>query len=300
MFVWIPRYEYKISGTYGKNGTSATSPGEIEVNFISSSTTTATSGYTIHPAFNFGGTALSGIWIGKFQTSGTSSAPTVLPNAAPLTSQSASAQFTTAQVFNSYITGLDAHMMKNSEWGCAAYLSQSAYGKYGNSNYSGAEKEVRINNYYKSSKAMTGCGADSQDASSSITCNEYTTTNGQAASTTGNVTGIYDMSGAAWEQVMGVYNKTKGQSAFSSLPNAKYYDNYTATDMATACSSGICYGHALSETSGWYSDSSYFISSDVPWLLRGHSYNSTSRAGLFATYNNDGSASSITFRIVLS
>ena len=34
MFVWIPRYEYKIDGTYGKNGTTATSPGEIEINFI--------------------------------------------------------------------------------------------------------------------------------------------------------------------------------------------------------------------------------------------------------------------------
>ena len=36
----------------------------------------------------------------------------------------------------------DTHMMKNSEWGAVAYLSQSKYGKYGNLDYEGREKEV--------------------------------------------------------------------------------------------------------------------------------------------------------------
>ena len=60
MFVYIPRYEYKIEGTYGKGGTSKTSPGEIEVNFISKETTTARDGYILHPAFTFGTEQLSG------------------------------------------------------------------------------------------------------------------------------------------------------------------------------------------------------------------------------------------------
>ena len=44
-------------------------------------------------------------------------------------------------------------MMKNSEWGAVAYLSQSRYGKYGNSDYEGTQKEVYINN---SSNYITG------------------------------------------------------------------------------------------------------------------------------------------------
>ena len=37
------------------------------------------------------------------------------------------------------------HMMKNIEWGAVAYLSQSKYGKYGNTTYSGANKEIYQN-----------------------------------------------------------------------------------------------------------------------------------------------------------
>ena len=69
MFVWIPRYEYKIDGSYGKGGTSASLPGEIEINFISEYQTTPTKGYQIHPAFTFGNDEVSGIWVGKFETS---------------------------------------------------------------------------------------------------------------------------------------------------------------------------------------------------------------------------------------
>jgi len=69
MFVWIPRYEYKIEGEYGKNGTSASLPGEIEINFIPAYQTTPTEGYKIHPAFTFGKEEVSGIWVGKFETS---------------------------------------------------------------------------------------------------------------------------------------------------------------------------------------------------------------------------------------
>ena len=42
---------------------------------------------------------------------------------------------------------IDTHMIKNTEWVIVAYLSQSKYGKYGNENYTGADKEVAINNY---------------------------------------------------------------------------------------------------------------------------------------------------------
>ena len=70
MYVWVPRYEYKIEGTYGKGGLDAEHPGEIEVNFIPKETTTPSSSeYHVHPAFTFGTEEKSGMWVGKFELS---------------------------------------------------------------------------------------------------------------------------------------------------------------------------------------------------------------------------------------
>ena len=38
---------------------------------------------------------------------------------------------------------------KNMEWGAVAYLSQSKYGKYGNTLYSGNYRRIYKNNYYQ-------------------------------------------------------------------------------------------------------------------------------------------------------
>jgi len=308
MFVYVPRYEYKIEGQYGTHtdGTVGTKeqPGEIKINFISKETTKASEGYILHPAFTFGTQELSGIWIGKFETSGTASSPTVLPNVTSLRNQTLSAQYTTAQKFNTYIDhpSVDAHMLKNSEWGAVAYLSQSKYGKYGNSNYEVAERQVMINNC---SNYITGVGADSQDApESSTTCttNTYETIKGQAASTTGNITGVYDMSGGSWEYVMGVHNELISSSGFSALPDAKYYDNYTRNGLIPTCNNGICYGHALSETEEWYNDFTSYLNASSAWFLRGGYYVNSDGAGVFGSIYIDihgGSNTAYSFRVTI-
>ena len=71
-------------------------------------------------------------------------------------------------------------------------------------------------------------------SSSSETCNEYTTSLGMNASSTGNIYGIYDLSGGAYEYVMGnmssgsgsyTYNASCAGSNFSySASTAKYID----------------------------------------------------------------------------
>jgi len=307
MFVWIPRYEYKIEGQYGTHtdGTSGTVdlPGEIKVNFVSKETNTASEEYRVHSAFKFGDTELSGIWVGKFETTGTASAPTILPSVTSLRSQTLSAQFTTVKVFNTYTnnSNMDAHMSKNSEWGAVAYLSQSKYGKYGNSSYEASDKQVIINNC---SNYITGIGANSQnEMQSSTTCttNTYETTKGKAASTTGNITGVYDMSGGALEYVMGVYNKTISNSGFSSLPEEKYYDNYTTDNATTACDGELCYGHALRETAGWYSDIQGIVNSRQPWFYRGSYYSHIQSAGVFASDTNTGIGNALySFRVVIT
>jgi len=308
MFVYVPRYEYKIDGQYGthSDGTEGTqnSPGEVEVNFISKEITTSSSGYILHPAFTFGTTELNGMWVGKFETTGNSTKPTILPSISSLRNQTVSAQLTTAQKFATYInnSSIDSHMAKNSEWGAVAYLSQSKYGKYGNANYTGVDKQVMINNC---KDLITGVGADSQNASgttSTCTSNRYETAKGQAASTTGNITGVYDMNGGTNEYVMGVLNKTSKSSGinFSNL-DVKYYDNYTSATATSACNSGVCYGHALSETSGWYSDSASFVDSSYPWFIRGGYYSNTSTAGVFYFNSGNGAASAGgSFRVIIT
>ena len=100
------------------------------------------------------------------------------------------------------------------------------------------------------------------------------------------------MSGGAWEYVMGNYNNTLEESGFNKMPESKYYDLYTTEDASTACNSGICYGQALSETAGWYTDIAHFLNSS-PWMLRSGLYSDYIGTGVFAFSGSiDGSASS--------
>ena len=93
-----------------------------------------------------------------------------------------------------------SHMSKNSEWGAITYLAQSQYGRNGT--------EININNYctmfqqepYKD--AITGIYAEGIDEwMSDIFGNAWYTTKGQLGSSTGNITGIYDLNGCIAERV---------------------------------------------------------------------------------------------------
>ena len=322
MFVWIPRYEYKIEGQYGThtNGKAGTEelPGEIKINFISSNKKVATDGYIIHPAFWWdndsdgnreAGEELSGIWVGKFETTGTEESPTILPNLQSLTNQNISTQFSTSRLFETkYGISFDSHMSKNSEWGATAYLSQSKYGKYGNINYTEANKEVYHNN---SSGRYTGRSsgrptADGYSENGTCTYDDIMDRGegkgqcGGGASTTGNITGVYDMNGGTYDRVMANYIANKSDSGFSDMPASKYYDKYETLDPTTACNGGICYGHALSETSGWYSDLVDFVDSSNPWFERGGNYDDYFPPGVFYFGHNRGHAADLHgFRLVL-
>ena len=315
MWVWIPRYSYTIRDTYGvqlEGGAtpSQETPGAIDIKFISteekdngSGTCTKCADNWVTPVgFTFGDEELSGFWIGKFELTGSISTAcgdencttadlTIKPNLTSVTNQVAASFFyavrsmqntTNASKYGFDTIGsgtMDVHMIKNTEWGIVAYLSQSKYGKYGNSSYSGTNKEVAINNC---SNLITGIGGDSvSTAQSTTTCttNTYETAKGQAASTTGTVYGVYDMSGGAYEYVMGNYNNTRGSSEFSSFPNSKYYDLYTSDSAFT----GYKAGDATYETSGWYRDDAYFVYSSNPWFHRGGNYFYTTHAGVFSS-----------------
>ena len=101
---------------------------------------------------------------------------------------------------------------------------------------------------------------------------EYATdrTLGTKASTTGNIYGVYDMSGGSYEYVMGNMVNSSGKfysssSGFSTPPDSIYYDSYTYGTSYTTHGRGKL-GDATketlktfeSDTGGWYSDYAYF------------------------------------------
>ena len=325
-YVWIPRYKYKIWSVDNNNKKGKEQEIQIVFENKSDSKTLGTQigEYRTHPAFTFGGVELNGIWVGKFETTGTADTPTIKPNLVSLTRQKISAQFTTAQKLGTSTYGstskVDAHMMKNSEWGAVAYLSHSEYG---------TNKEIRINNYWNNSKTLTGCGANTENESESTTCGiVYGKATSYPQSTTGNITGIFDMSGGAWEYVMGVFANSDGtlwsgstynNSGFTGLlgtngtsytgisfPDSKYYDVYKAADgtsinALTACDGRICYGHGLSEVKSWYGDIANFVLAGYPWFERGGYSGVGAYAGAFLFAYNEGDANvSRSFRVVLS
>ena len=345
MWVWIPRYKYRIPSNIGSS-TNVTTPPEIDIVFengvettgstLSSCPITSTSCYYTHPAFRNGSVVykstaydqggwdeeLEGIWVGKFETSGTSTTPTIKPDVTASNNQNISAKFNTSLKFaggtrstsNGAVTfsgnstyGLtsstDTHMMKNTEWGAVAYLSQSKYGKMGNPNYSGTNKEIYVNN---SNNMYTGRSGGSPDASqiwngsysyddkscstSSSTCTgNKEVGKGTGASTTGTIYGIYDMSGGSYEYTMSNWDGTVGDSGFttSNFPGgssgSKYYEKYTGTSSSRITSDKSIKGDATYETMNWYSDYAYFPYNISPWFDRGGYYDSNSNlsAGIF-------------------
>ena len=286
-YVWIPRYKYKLFNATYANGTSAQ---VIEVTFENETSTTgnvtctyasngaetcqnkANGNYYTHPAFTFGDAELFGIWVGKYETTGSKTNPTVKPGITSLSNITIANMYSAGQLFNStnYLTtnGInrtDTHMMKNIEWGAVAYLKQSNYGL--------GITDITINSN-----------------------SSYLTGGNTGRSTTGNITGVYDMSGGASEYVMGNYNKTAGDSGLtvSGVP-AEHIDIYSGTSVSASH-----LGDATGETAGWYGDYAGFVNSSNPWFVRGGDYSIGAYAGVFEFGGFVDTASRRTFRIVLS
>ena len=121
---------------------------------------------------------------------------------------------------------------------------------------------------------------------------------GGAASTNGNITGVYDMSGGAQEYVMGNYAKTAGNSGLtvSGVP-AEHIDIYSGTSVNASH-----LGDATGETAGWYSNYAYFVHSSVPWFVRGGYYYHGGDDGVFSFFDvgTGGPGDDYGFRVVLS
>ena len=323
-WVWIPRYAYQVPTRSSTASTiqikfleGKTNKPIGETTEITNTTPTPGS-WVVHPAFTNAGNGgfgeLSGIWVAKYEASSSSSIVVenpsedqlanfgnsgsnlkvrVKPNVTSWRAISVGSIFTVCQDItksgNSLegTTNIDSHMMKNTEWGAVAYLSRSQYGKnsavYNNPYWNNKDYNGTI--YYS---PITGLCGNAQSYSTTkyndSNVYKYNTTEGKNASTTGNVYGVYDMAGGAWEYVAAVLSTKKSSGSYYNFTNidTKYYESYDAYDNSK-------YGDAVYETSmnsegatGWDNDYSHFVVGSNPVFERGGRASDGSDAGVFA------------------
>ena len=259
VYVWIPRYAYSIEYT---NEEQKSNGGTINIEFMKDNSSlfttsgkTLSTSYKVMPAFQDGSktgfvngewdSELTGIWVAKYETiahevnsknypQNTNVHEQSWRNIKPIDAFNICREME-ALNNNTYFddsllkasgiyeygtysndnNNIDTHIMKNSEWGAAAYLS---YSQYGNKN----SKLERANSYYVDENIS----------------DNY--------STTKNIHGIFDFSGASLEMVSaGRQIKEAGFSKENkSTKYATYYDENSKNNI---------YGDALEETSGWHS-----------------------------------------------
>ena len=353
MYVWVPRYKYQLFNVTGtskvpeqminiKFEEGIENTGDITCKYTNNNDGTITESclnkegepasngewYT-HPAFTFkgtleeSGTELKGIWVGKFESSGTNSSNQItnlkiIPNVSSLRSVDIAYMFQGtrdieekySENYNLNSSEIDTHMMKNIEWGVVAYLTQSKYGRF---NGDGSEiadgAEVWINN---DTNFTTGCAGSSVFAESGICTDEFRWNKGGVkASTTNNVSGIYDMSGGAYDYVMGnmVNNDGTFNSGYADFakstgvivqnPDAKYYNMYAYGTSLNDIIKGHL-GDATKETQFWYGNAVGMVSTVHPWAIRGSTYDGKTSTSIFASNAYDGDPrSGMSFRVVL-
>ena len=328
MFVWIPRYAYKITSGYHSS-----TAGTIEIAFIDTNNrflNSSDSGeitenpaeegagqtkWLVHPAFTNkpenGGwdNELSGIWVGKFEATGSIDNLSVKPGVTSVRSQTPNAMYLagkSATFGEASSNSIGSHMIKNSEWGAVAYLSHSKYG------VNGAKVDRNTSGSF-----ITG---ETSDIETIYTDNKDQTT-------TGNCYGVYDMVGGAYEPTANYVNYLNntylsnnggtnagdlyGANITEQSTSTKYKTVYEADGTSQANSYNnkaiLMKGDAVYETSedyfsatgAWLGTYSYFPDTVYPFFRRGGVY-SYSDSGVFFFYGTSGSAGSYdSFRVAL-
>ena len=280
-----------------------------------------------HPAFEDGSktgytqgewdSKLEGIWVAKYEmsmekdgvatnTSDEKIGNVLTDNSIKAVSKPGVTSWRNIKIGNMYTNGYnydrekDSHMMKNSEWGAVAYLTDSKYGRNGT-----AVSQNTDSGYYTA-------GASGATPSTN-----------KLQSTTGNEYGIYDTVGGAYEYVAGyVADSSKsGGNSFASTDNTtnnKEDSTKYATSYKMAVSNILTdnynininkiFGDGIIETSisGNYNTSWYYLAKSTyvgdkfPFFHRGggFSYNDAGTFSFFCT--NGDSTSAISFHICLA
>lgn len=299
-FVWIPRYSYAVDSTNKIINV------KFENKSVAKSTGTGTgTSYYTHPAFTFDSKELEGIWVGKFETTGIDAADgtskiTILPGKEPLQTnvkgdpmpavtmsfnarrmeikdniygfvQESSNNVGNDLVISNDTNTLDAHVLKNTEWGMVVLLSQSKYGING---------DLDVNN---SQNYCTGGGCQSIS---------YIVNNNQ--STTGNLYGIYDMANLGGELTMSYRYALVGLMYYNTSVDKKYYDSYDETSYGSYHKGIKGDATAVDNLDAWQNSSgTYRLSAASEYYLRG-------KNSIFSYEGVKSASSKMGFRISLA
>ena len=247
-------------------------------------------------------------------------------------------------------TSSDTHLIKSSEWGMISYLSYSQYGTNGQDiainnaslNSGGAKRETSISGKagVYSVYGITGMTQGLTDGEETIVKiqeirslsgntptpqgNMYAWNQkaGMTASSTRNMTGIYDLSGGQWERIASyvanghenllkygesvTYNqgvlKTVSTKYTMVYPHDSTVDNGSKDEtqeyLNEVCNANYAknikiYGDAIRETStngigntSWQEDFSYFAGTRYPFMMRGGPFWNKLYAGRFYFYHD--------------
>jgi len=211
----------------------------------------------------------------------------------------------------------DSHLMKNSEWGAVAYFSKSDYGLNRSNIYI---NNINMKNQVTSVYAITGCSAknksingDNPDEKEVVLENvteadletkealetkiqtvayTWNQAEGQQASTTGTVYGVYDMSGGAWEITAGYVANGNGNLKYFGASVA--YNGNTLKTVSTKYT--MVYPHDASKdnTSIEINDANLLVANEANYALNtkiyGDAIREVSMSGTGATsWMNDRS-----------
>ena len=284
-YVWIPKFKYKLFNVSYENKTHQLIDVVFEGSDSIPSNGLENGEYITHPAFE----TYNGFWISKFESTGTLEAITSLPNSTPITNYSLK-EMNDAVEANKSNYSVNYNIIKNSEWAAVAYLT--------NSNYGLGDTEIRKNAYNQSSGFKTGCGSNTTSNSPRTASCEmgFGSSTTYPQSTTGNIYGVFDMSGGVWEYTLSVMKNIASTPVYSSsgftstnMPLPANYDtfgygtnpaDYTRTEL----------GSATGEVFGWYSDKSELVSGTSSWLIRGGRNTDTDDVGIFSFSADTGEA----------
>ena len=324
MLVWVPRYAYRITyknssgevlgysdsrGIVTKDGKTPSSyqTPTTSINVNGSIGSTKYEYYRPHPAFETdldqGGWSqrLTGIWVGKFEATGSTSEVTSKSSLSSLRSITIGTMWQSAKD-NFKAKTSESHMMKNSEWGAVAYLTESKYGR----NTTAVTRNTD-SGYYTGGASTVGAYKDNI-----------------LQSTTGNVYGIYDTVGGAYEYVASYIANNQQAYGYQFASNAgtsgSKNDKEESTKYATVYKYNTTsdtiqnnydlnlnkvFGDGITETStsgigasSWHSANSSFVDTSYPFFVRGGIYNTSYAGSFYFTRNRGGDGSGIGFRPV--
>lgn len=287
-----------------------------------------------HPAF---ADQKLGFWVSKFQVS--SNGSRVIPSV-PATIDSFENAFLTSRKMelkgNIYginnnglevmsdgsikndSNNLDSHLLSNMEWGAIAILSNSLYGKSGNSDYYDKDNYTFKRIYANlNNLGYTGCSTNYTKSTNNLkidsirecvsyndhtnythvtnTVNYPVSSAGIGASTTGTVYGVYDMAGANYEMVSGIVMNDDGTSLVSY--NEQYYDKYSYNDYIGVINDisnvnnlyryklgdGIREHYRIFSDNGMWQSGELAQSSNTGYIIRGGNYDSGRAASIYTS-----------------